>query len=162
MILITGATGTTGREVVAELQRLGAEGARALVRDPARAEFIREAGFEAVAGDFERPDTLGAALEGVERALLLTPPTPDTRSEEHTSELQSRQYLVCRLLLEKKKDALPQLPHQRLHRQLQPAAQRTAAGHSGRRLPPVVLGRRHPRGRRRGSEGSTPLQTSPA
>src|SRR5258707_8079428 len=28
------------------------------------------------------------------------------RSEEHTSELQSRQYLVCRLLLEKKKDNL--------------------------------------------------------
>src|SRR3712207_8437945 len=28
----------------------------------------------------------------------------DRRSEEHTSELQSRQYLVCRLLLEKKKD----------------------------------------------------------
>src|SRR5258707_5891531 len=27
----------------------------------------------------------------------------DLRSEEHTSELQSRQYLVCRLLLEKKK-----------------------------------------------------------
>src|SRR3712207_8142002 len=27
---------------------------------------------------------------------------PDERSEEHTSELQSRQYLVCRLLLEKK------------------------------------------------------------
>src|SRR3712207_7269066 len=29
-----------------------------------------------------------------------------TRSEEHTSELQSRQYLVCRLLLEKKKNQL--------------------------------------------------------
>src|SRR3712207_8573931 len=29
--------------------------------------------------------------------------TPPKRSEEHTSELQSRQYLVCRLLLEKKK-----------------------------------------------------------
>src|SRR5258707_9261605 len=28
---------------------------------------------------------------------------PEARSEEHTSELQSRQYLVCRLLLEKKK-----------------------------------------------------------
>src|SRR3712207_7109278 len=28
------------------------------------------------------------------------------RSEEHTSELQSRQYLVCRLLLEKKKNAV--------------------------------------------------------
>src|SRR3712207_7808887 len=35
-----------------------------------------------------------------------TPPRPSSRptrrSEEHTSELQSRQYLVCRLLLEKK------------------------------------------------------------
>src|SRR3712207_7673333 len=30
-----------------------------------------------------------------------------SRSEEHTSELQSRQYLVCRLLLEKKKNHLP-------------------------------------------------------
>src|SRR3712207_7520471 len=29
-----------------------------------------------------------------------------TRSEEHTSELQSRQYLVCRLLLEKKKRSM--------------------------------------------------------
>src|SRR3712207_7724359 len=36
------------------------------------------------------------------------PPTASVcqgRSEEHTSELQSRQYLVCRLLLEKKKNA---------------------------------------------------------
>src|SRR3712207_7800318 len=30
-------------------------------------------------------------------------PVGEARSEEHTSELQSRQYLVCRLLLEKKK-----------------------------------------------------------
>src|SRR3712207_8162793 len=32
-----------------------------------------------------------------------SPRPPRARSEEHTSELQSRQYLVCRLLLEKKK-----------------------------------------------------------
>src|SRR3712207_7040536 len=32
--------------------------------------------------------------------------TEKERSEEHTSELQSRQYLVCRLLLEKKKNIL--------------------------------------------------------
>src|SRR3712207_7512046 len=31
---------------------------------------------------------------------------PMVRSEEHTSELQSRQYLVCRLLLEKKKNKI--------------------------------------------------------
>src|SRR5258707_2149789 len=39
------------------------------------------------------------------------------RSEEHTSELQSRQYLVCRLLLEKKKNTTaryePNTPHRR-------------------------------------------------
>src|SRR3712207_8298857 len=34
----------------------------------------------------------------------------DPRSEEHTSELQSRQYLVCRLLLEKKKNNIIPLP----------------------------------------------------
>src|SRR3712207_7867438 len=37
------------------------------------------------------------------RARCPKPPAPPVRSEEHTSELQSRQYLVCRLLLEKKK-----------------------------------------------------------
>src|SRR3712207_8580038 len=37
---------------------------------------------------------------GARRAPLRRPPA--SRSEEHTSELQSRQYLVCRLLLEKK------------------------------------------------------------
>src|SRR3712207_7880625 len=36
---------------------------------------------------------------------------PARRSEEHTSELQSRQYLVCRLLLEKKKHDLVCSPH---------------------------------------------------
>src|SRR3712207_8776445 len=38
--------------------------------------------------------------------------SPTGRSEEHTSELQSRQYLVCRLLLEKKKkSSLPTVAH---------------------------------------------------
>src|SRR3712207_7383910 len=36
-------------------------------------------------------------------ACLALRPAVASRSEEHTSELQSRQYLVCRLLLEKKK-----------------------------------------------------------
>src|SRR3712207_7073984 len=42
---------------------------------------------------------------GQRRAEALQGPRTD-RSEEHTSELQSRQYLVCRLLLEKKKKKL--------------------------------------------------------
>src|SRR3712207_8365865 len=45
-------------------------------------------------------------------ARLVVPPRErlhedEVRSEEHTSELQSRQYLVCRLLLEKKNDEPP-------------------------------------------------------
>src|SRR3712207_8038127 len=40
------------------------------------------------------------ALSSLPRATLVS--TRSMRSEEHTSELQSRQYLVCRLLLEKK------------------------------------------------------------
>src|SRR3712207_8667043 len=45
-----------------------------------------------------KPEAL--VREAVHAAESLLPPKP--RSEEHTSELQSRQYLVCRLLLEKK------------------------------------------------------------
>src|SRR3712207_7614216 len=45
------------------------------------------------------PDPLPA--DATRRRLLIDLPE---RSEEHTSELQSRQYLVCRLLLEKKKN----------------------------------------------------------
>src|SRR3712207_7084874 len=42
------------------------------------------------------------AAPGIDREVELSPAPPTARSEEHTSELQSRQYLVCRLLLEKK------------------------------------------------------------
>src|SRR5436305_4095388 len=49
---------------------------------------------------YDQPPVLGA------RAVVLAalvPDQPGPRSEEHTSELQSRPHLVCRLLLEKKK-----------------------------------------------------------
>src|SRR3712207_6908027 len=50
--------------------------------------------------DALRPRMLHVSLHGHARILCCL------RSEEHTSELQSRQYLVCRLLLEKKKKNL--------------------------------------------------------
>src|SRR5690242_21303880 len=49
-------------------------------------------------------DWAGAALRVFSRAR---PPRSWTRSEEHTSELQSHVNLVCRLLLEKKKKKKP-------------------------------------------------------
>src|SRR3712207_8005697 len=52
-------------------------------------------------------DEAGAPVRGAVGELVVRQPwvgmTRGFRSEEHTSELQSRQYLVCRLLLEKKK-----------------------------------------------------------
>src|SRR2546423_6198143 len=44
------------------------------------------------------------------RAVIARPPGT-LRSEEHTSELQSLAYLVCRLLLEKKKKNTPNYPY---------------------------------------------------
>src|SRR3712207_7316090 len=49
-------------------------------------------------------------LRGEHTVQWLSDRTAEVRSEEHTSELQSRQYLVCRLLLEKKKK-LPSYVH---------------------------------------------------
>src|SRR5687768_17811143 len=51
------------------------------------------------------PNGLGSILKKLSSrsASLVTLPSPPLRSEEHTSELQSRLHLVCRLLLEKKK-----------------------------------------------------------
>src|SRR3712207_8791261 len=46
-----------------------------------------------------------SVFEDLARDLLVV------RSEEHTSELQSRQYLVCRLLLEKKKKSTRSTPN---------------------------------------------------
>src|SRR3712207_8110121 len=73
-----------------------------------------------------RPSTTGSwtrtrpSISGSNVSITRPTITPGTvggvpsRSEEHTSELQSRQYLVCRLLLENKKACVPAeslIPH---------------------------------------------------
>src|SRR3712207_8869735 len=56
----------------------------------------------------DREDVAFACLEYPNRTLChMHVSWLNPRSEEHTSELQSRQYLVCRLLLEKKKNDQP-------------------------------------------------------
>src|SRR3712207_8651978 len=82
-----------------------------LFRSPRLAEIIRlvEVGPEVVPLVHRRGDVgrRGVVRRGVERVDLnpfgdaLRRDVLPARSEEHTSELQSRQYLVCRLLLEK-------------------------------------------------------------
>src|SRR2546422_8392673 len=68
---------------------------------------IELSGWGLIAGNGRFPFLVleGARSQGIEMAViaLREEASPDLRSEEHTSELQSRLHLVCRLLLEKKK-----------------------------------------------------------
>src|SRR3712207_8792319 len=61
---------------------------------------LRQAPKVILVGEMRDRETIEVALEAAETGHLVL---STLRSEEHTSELQSRQYLVCRLLLEKKK-----------------------------------------------------------
>ncbi|MGH3623727.1 MAG: SDR family oxidoreductase, partial [Sciscionella sp.] len=73
MILVTGATGSVGRNVVTQLIAEGAD-VRAMTRDPERAAF--ENGVEVVRGDLTDQATWPAALDGVSAVYLF--PVPDT------------------------------------------------------------------------------------
>ena len=75
MILVVGASGTNGREVVSRLSAKGAR-VRAMVRNPAKAEALRLTGVEVVAGDLGDPASLDRALKGVDRAFYLAPVDP--------------------------------------------------------------------------------------
>src|ERR1700755_1267451 len=84
MLLVTGATGTTGMEVLRTLKLRGAQ-ARALVRDETKAHHLRDLGFTPVTGDLGDPRTLKPALDGVERAYLLAQASPMQSKREQTS-----------------------------------------------------------------------------
>jgi uncharacterized protein YbjT (DUF2867 family) len=69
MILVSGATGNAGSQVVRALSERGVS-ARAFVRDPDKARSLLGDGVELAVGDFADPASLRAALEGVQVILL--------------------------------------------------------------------------------------------
>ncbi len=77
MILVTGATGTVGSEAV-RLLSARRQPTRPLVRDPSRVAHRGDLAdeIEIVTGDFDRPDTLDAALRGVDTVILVSPAVP--------------------------------------------------------------------------------------
>src|SRR5690349_23414219 len=80
-------------------RRLAEDGATVdVVMTQAATEFVRPLTFEALTGR-----KVITSLWEPGRALAHVDLAKHPRSEEHTSELQSRRDLVCRLLLEKKK-----------------------------------------------------------
>ena len=70
MILFTGLTGAVGTEIIKLLPEYDLR-VRGLVRNPDKAEAVRQAGVEVVPGSLEDEDAVGAALQGCDRAFLL-------------------------------------------------------------------------------------------
>src|ERR1041384_5369182 len=91
-------SGELGKEVVLELQRLGVE---TIAVDRYADAPAHQVAHRSHVIDMTDAKALRALVER-ERPHLLVPEIEALRSEEHTSELQSLAYLVCRLLLEKK------------------------------------------------------------
>lgn len=83
---VTGATGHLGRLAVDALLRRGVPAGNvfALVRDPEKAKDLADLGVGIREADYDRPDTLGPALDGIERLLLVSSPDGD-RVRQHTA-----------------------------------------------------------------------------
>jgi uncharacterized protein YbjT (DUF2867 family) len=80
-ILITGATGNTGSLLADHLAARG-KSFRVLVHTPSKADQVRKGKTEAVIGDFSDPASLERALEGIERAYLVSPASPDMAKQQ--------------------------------------------------------------------------------
>ncbi len=75
MILVVGATGTLGREVVQQLTRIVKE-IRAFTRNPLEAAFIHSSRVEIVRGDLDDSRSIKEALKGINKVFLATPSHP--------------------------------------------------------------------------------------
>src|ERR1019366_3661144 len=83
MILLTGGTGTAGSEISKALESMRVHH-RSVVRDRAKAASRAGEDVELVEADLSRPETLAAALSGVEKALLLTASSPEAPQQERS------------------------------------------------------------------------------
>ena len=81
MILVTGATGMFGSGITAELAGSGVP-VRAMTSDPANAETLTRPGVEPVVADMDRPETLAAAMDGIETVFLVSPMDDRVRTRE--------------------------------------------------------------------------------
>lgn len=84
MIAITGATGQLGQLVIESLlQKIDAANLVALVRNPDKARELEELGVEVREADYDRPETLGPALKGIDKLLLISGNQVGSRVPQH-------------------------------------------------------------------------------
>jgi NAD(P)H dehydrogenase (quinone) len=88
---VTGASGQLGRLAVQELMSRGVPAADivAVVRTPSKADDLARSGAHVRAADYSRPQTLGAALAGVDRLLLVSSSVPGQRAAHHTNVIEA-------------------------------------------------------------------------
>ena len=99
MYVVTGATGQLGRLVVAELARkVGPEQVVAVVRDPAKAEDLAALGVTIRQADYNDPQSLGPALAGAEKVLLISGNEVGKRVPQHTAVIEAAKAAGARLI----------------------------------------------------------------
>lgn len=99
MYAITGASGQLGRLVVdALLRRVPADQIVALVRDPAKADELRAKGVVVREADYDRPETLPAALDGISRVLLISSDAVGIRARQHQTVIDAAKAAAVELL----------------------------------------------------------------
>ena len=88
---VTGATGKLGNLAVHSLLERGVAPSDvvAVVRDTAKAGDLTDAGVVVRHGDYEKPETLAAALDGIDRLLLVSSPTVGQRTAQHRSVIEA-------------------------------------------------------------------------
>ena len=88
---VTGATGGLGHGIVTSLlaRDVAAADVVAVVRDPARATDLTALGVDVRTGDYDRPDTLPAALAGVDVLVLVSGSEPGRRIPQHSAVVEA-------------------------------------------------------------------------
>ena len=99
MYAVTGATGQLGRLVINELLKIAAaDRIVAAVRDPSKAADLADKGIIVREADYERPDTLRAAFDGVDRVLLISSDAVGVRARQHQAVIDAAKAAGVRLL----------------------------------------------------------------
>ena len=91
-IAITGATGQLGQLVIqALLKRVSADQIVALVRDPKKATALAEQGVELRHFDYDVPESLAPALQGIDKLLLISANEVGRRTPQHKAVIEAAQ-----------------------------------------------------------------------
>lgn len=99
-ILVTGATGKLGSKIMESLLRTTPASDLAVsVRDPGKAEKLRSRGVEVRQGDFDQPETLDQAFDGIDRLLIVSADGDnETRIRQHANAVQAAERAAVKFI----------------------------------------------------------------